>query len=346
MELGIYTFGDLSADWDTGLVPSGGERIDTMLAIARLADEVGLDVIGVGEHHGLKYVNSATAATLAAMAAVTRNIRLTSAATLLAAADPVRTLQEFATVDLISKGRAEIMFGRGVSMDHYGLFGLERADNDAIFAEKPDLFAQLNAQERVTWQGQFRAPLLEAEIAPRPVQPRLPVWIAAGSIPSVERAARLGYPLALPLVARLEGAIAHNAGLVAAYRQAWTEAGRPVHEARTATFSFLTVSEKQADIDRDYFGAFDRYMRPHFKQPLSREVYRTMLAPGGGLVAGTVQQVTEKILAIHEATGDARHLGHIDLGGQPFGRIANAIELLGTRVAPAIRKYTQASPTP
>jgi alkanesulfonate monooxygenase SsuD/methylene tetrahydromethanopterin reductase-like flavin-dependent oxidoreductase (luciferase family) len=192
MELGIYTFGDIVADPHTGRKPTAGERMQQMLDMALLADEGGLDVIGVGEHHGLGFVNSATATTIAGMAARTKRIRLTSASTLLSTADPVRTFQEFATADLVSGGRVEIIFGRGAFNDNFPLFGFDMKDYDALFAEKLQLFELLNSNERVTWSGRFRPPLDNSEIAPRPHQPKLPVSIGALSQGSVSRAARLG----------------------------------------------------------------------------------------------------------------------------------------------------------
>ena len=198
MELGIYTFGDMVADPHTGRKPSPVEKMRQLLDLAKLADEAGLDIIGVGEHHGLDYVNSATATLIAAMAAVTRRIRLTSASTLLSTADPVRTFQEFAMADLVSGGRVEIIFGRGAFTDNFPLFGFDLKDYDALFMEKLALFAELNSHDHVTWSGQFRPALDNAEIAPRPAQPTVPVSIGAGSPGSVARAARLGYPLTMP----------------------------------------------------------------------------------------------------------------------------------------------------
>ena len=168
MKLGIYTFGDLVQDVRTGETVSARERTRQMLDMAKLADDAGLDVVGVGEHHGLRYVNSATATRLSAMAAITTRIRLTSASTSIGTADPVRTFQEFATADLVSNGRVEVIFGRGAFTDNFPLFGFELKDYDALFLEKVKLFAELNAHERVSWSGRFRARLVDAEIAPRP----------------------------------------------------------------------------------------------------------------------------------------------------------------------------------
>jgi alkanesulfonate monooxygenase SsuD/methylene tetrahydromethanopterin reductase-like flavin-dependent oxidoreductase (luciferase family) len=203
MELGLYTFGDLTANPRTGRPPGPQERMI-------LAGEAGLDIVGVGEHHGVGFVNSATAVTIAAMAQATKQIRLTSAVTLLSTADPVRTFQEFATADLVSEGRVELIFGRGAFTESFPLFGFDLKDYDALFAEKLGLFAEINTKGRVTWSGRFRPALHEAEIAPRPAQGRLPVWIGAGSTASIERAARLGYPLAIRSSAALFSAMLNS----------------------------------------------------------------------------------------------------------------------------------------
>ena len=294
MELGIYTFGDLVADPRTGRTKAARERMRDMIEMAKLADEAGLDVIGVGEHHALRYVNSATATILAAMAAATRRIRLTSASTSISTADPVRTFQEFATANLVSDGRVELIFGRGAFTDNFPLFGFSLEDYDALFVEKVALFSELNAHERVTWSGRFRPPLQDAEIAPRPAQPKLPTWIGAGSPESVVRAALLGYPIAIPI---LGGSLAGYARTAALYRHAWQEGGRPVHEARIATFSHLHVTETSEATREDFFPYYSAYLEPLFKGPMPRATYEQMLSPQGSLVGGSAQEVIDKILA-------------------------------------------------
>jgi alkanesulfonate monooxygenase SsuD/methylene tetrahydromethanopterin reductase-like flavin-dependent oxidoreductase (luciferase family) len=340
MELGLYTFGDLVADPHTGRKASAPERMRQMLEIARLADAAGLDIIGVGEHHGLGFVNSATATTIAAMAAVTQRIRLTSASTLLSTADPVRTFQEFATADLVSGGRVEIIFGRGAFTDNFPLFGFDLRDYDALFVEKLGLFAELNDKDHVTWSGRFRPALRDAEIAPRPAQAKLPVWIGAGSPATVARAARLGFPLVLPI---LGGSLPGYAELAAIYRQAWRESGRPPGEARVAAFSHLHVTETPEETQRDFYPDYSAYLAPLFKGPLPPATFEQMLSPHGGLVGGSVQQVIDKILTIGQALGATRYVGQIDIGGQPFAQVAKGIELFAAKVAPVVRRET-ASP--
>ncbi|MGI4885438.1 MAG: LLM class flavin-dependent oxidoreductase [Janthinobacterium lividum] len=332
MELGIYTFGDLVADPKTGRTISAKERMRQLLDLARLADQAGLDVLGVGEHHGLNFVNSATATTLAAMAAVTERIRLTSATTLLSTADPVRTFQEFATVDLVSDGRAELIFGRGAFLDNFPLFGFDQQDYDALFVEKIGLFAQLNAEERVSWEGQFRAPLRNAEIAPRPVQPRLPVWIGAGSPGSLARAAALGYPVAMPM---LGGSLPGYARLAAFYRQQWAEQ-QPDKPFQLAVFSHLHLSETARQTQEDFYPYYSAYLEPLFKGPMPKRQYEEMLAPMGSLVGGSPQQVIDKLLLL-KSMGVTRYVGQLDIGGQPFADVAKGLELFMTKVAPALK---------
>jgi len=341
MEFGIYTFGDIVPDPKTGRAISGQERMRQMLDMARLADEAGLDIFGVGEHHALRYVNSATATLIAAMAAITKRIRLTSASTLISTADPVRTFQEFATADLVSEGRVEIIFGRGAFLDNFPLFGHDLNDYDELFVEKLGLFAMLNAQERVSWSGRFRPPLHDAEIAPRPAQKQLPVWIGAGSPASIARAAALGYPLALPMVG---GSLDKYAQAAALYRQAWQRSGRDARDLRLATFAHLHVTERPQETREDFYPYYSAYLAPLFKGPMPPAVFAQMLSPQGALLGGSTEEVIDKILAQHEALGTTRCVGQIDIGGQSFARVAKGIEIFATKVAPAVRAATATNP--
>ena len=333
VELGIYTFGDIVPDAHSGHAVSASERTRQMLEMASLADEAGLDIVGVGEHHGLRYVNSATATIIAAMAARTKRIRFTSATTSISTADPVRTFQEFATADLVSGGRVELIFGRGAFTDNFPLFGYDLDDYDALFLEKVELFAKLNAYERVTWSGKHRPPLFDAEIAPRPTQRALPVWIGAGSPNSVIRAATLGYPLAIPV---LGGSTAGYAQLGALYRQAWGAAGHDPTKARIAAFGHLHITETSRETREDFFPYYRAYLEPIFRGNMPRATYDQMLSPSGSLVGGSVTEVVDKLGALRDAVGITRFVGQIDIGGQPFGDVAHGIELLATRVAPQL----------
>lgn len=304
-----------------------------MIDMAVLADEAGLDIIGVGEHHGAEFVNSATAVTLAAMAQAMRRIRLTSAVTLLSTADPVRTFQEFATADLVADDRIELIFGRGAFTDIFPLFGYDLDDYDALFAEKIGLFAKLNARCNVSWQGRFRPALHEADIAPRPVQPQLPVWLGCGSPGSVERAARLDYPIAIPV---LGGTFKGYAQLAQHYRHARALAGHRPEDSQIAIFSHLHVTENQAQTDA-FYPNFAAYLRPLFKGAMHRPVFDQMLAPGGSLVGGSEQQVIDKLSMLREMTGARLYVGPIDIGDQDFRAVAKGIELFASQVAPLLR---------
>src|SRR6478735_6314522 len=257
MELGLYTFGDLVADPKTGKTISSQERMRQMIELAQIADQSGLDILGVGEHHSLKFVNSATATTIAAMAAVTKRIRLTSATTLISTADPVRTFQEFATADLISEGRVELIIGRGAFTEGFPLFGFDTTDYDALFMEKLALFDELNSNERVSWKGKFRPELIDQEIAPRPSQKKLPVWIGAGSLNSVARAAALGYPVVIPV---LGSTLDNYAQLAQVYRQSWASSGHDPKDARIAIFSHLHVTKTYEQTSEDFFPYYSAYL--------------------------------------------------------------------------------------
>ncbi|WP_238368490.1 LLM class flavin-dependent oxidoreductase [Mesobacterium pallidum] len=334
MQLGIYTFGDLTGDPETGRPITAAARMRQMIDLARQADAQGLDIVGVGEHHGAGFVNSATAATIAAMAAVTERIRFTSASTLLSTADPVRTFQEFATADLVSGGRVELVFGRGAFTDNFPLFGFDLKDYDALFLEKLDLFSVLNKGSPVTWSGRFRPPLNQAEIAPRPVQKQLPVFIGAVSRDSVERAAMLGYPLAMPL---LGGKIAGYAQLAAAYRAAWDHAGHS-GTPRIAAYSHLHVSRTEDETRQDFYPYYAAYMKPLFRgQAMPREVFEDWLGPESAFVGGTVAQVVDKLSRMREAIGFTRYVGQIDIGGQPAERVSAGLSIFATEVAGALR---------
>lgn len=334
MKLGIYTFGDLRPDPVSGKIVSPSQRMSQMLEMAKLADDAGLDLIGVGEHHGLDYVNSATATTIAAMAAVTKRIRLTSATTLIATADPVRTFQEFATADLVSDGRVEIILGRGAFNDNYPLFGQDMADYDALFVEKLGLLDQLNASERVTWRGRFRPALDDAVIAPRPAQARLPVSIGALSTQTAQRAARAGYPLAMPM---LGGTIDRYGETARHYRAAWADHGRTRSgSSEIAVFGHAHVSDA-SDAMAAFYPYYSAYLQPMFNGPMPRDAYQAFWSPQGSFVAGSPQQVIDKLAALYAATSCHLFAGQIDIGAQPFAQVMRGIELLAAKVAPALR---------
>jgi probable LLM family oxidoreductase len=339
MEIGIYTFAETTPDPATGRTVAGAERMRDLLEEIELADQVGLDVFGVGEHHRPDYAASAPAVVLAAAAARTRRIRLTSAVTVLSSDDPVRVFQEFATLDLISNGRAEIMAGRGSFIESFPLFGYQLDDYDSLFAEKLELLLRLRAGERVSWSGRHRAPLDDRGVYPRPVQDPLPVWVAAGGTPqSVARAGTLGLPLALAIIG---GQPERFVPLVQLYRESARRAG---HDASALpvginSHGFLAASSREAADAAfpPYLDVMGRIGRERGWPPPTRQRFDAERSPRGALLVGSPQEVAEKILFEHELFDNSRFLLQLTVGTMPHAAVMRAIELLGTEVAPAVR---------
>lgn len=339
MEIGICTFAETTPDPATGRAASPQQRLREVVEEAVLADELGLDVYGVGEHHRPDFAASAPTVVLAAIAARTKRIRLTSAVTVLSSADPVRVFQEFATVDLLSGGRAEIMAGRGSFVESFPLFGQDLNDYDALFAEKLDLLLRVRASERVTWRGRFRPAIDGRGVYPRPVQEPLPVWIAVGGTPqSVARAGTLGLPLALAIIG---GEPARFGPLVELYRHAAREAG---HDPATLPVGinlhgWLADDSRQAadEFFPSYAEAMTRIGRERGWPPTTRAQFDAMRGPRGSLLVGTPEEMVEKVLAQHEVFGHTRFLAQLTVGSMPHAKVMRAIELLGTKVAPAVR---------
>ncbi len=339
-ELGLYTFGELTPVASTGKAISARQRLAEILAAAKLADDAGLDVFAVGEHHRLDMSISATPVVLAAIAARTQRIRLASAVTILSTADPVRVFEDFATVDLISGGRAELIVGRGVFTESFPLFGCDLADYDDLFAEKLALLQQLNAAERVTWQGRFRSALVASPISPRPAQGRLPIWVGSGCTPaSVERAGALGLPLALANISIPPAQLAPMGEL---YRRTASEAGHDAGELRFSIATHMHVRENSQDALNEFYPYYAGYFRnhtpAHFRaQEITRADYEKRASPHGALFVGSPQQIIDKILYERELFGHQRFLAQIDIGGLPFASVAAVIELFATKIAPAVR---------
>ncbi len=364
MELGLATFADLPLGADP---PHAAQRLRELLEEIELADELGLEVFGVGEHHRPDYAVSAPPIALAAAAARTQSIRLSSAVTVLSSADPVRVFQDFATLDLLSGGRAEIMAGRGSFTESFPLYGFDLDDYDELFAEKLELLLALRASERVTWSGRHRAALHDVGVYPRPLQDPLPVWIAVGGTPaSVARAGMLGLPL---MIAIIGGPPARFVPLVDLYRRAVAQGHAPAGgEGEGATFEgsgavkaetvapgaasgpagpavginshtyLAPTSQRAAD---EYFPAYSQVMnrigRERGWPPMARAQFDAACGPEGHLLVGSPQQVVEKILAEHELFGHDRFLAQVSIGALPHARAMRAIELFGNEVAPIVR---------
>ncbi|HEY7771233.1 LLM class flavin-dependent oxidoreductase [Longimicrobium sp.] len=340
MELGIYTFAEVAPDPVTGRTVNAAERLRDLMEEMELADQVGLDVFGVGEHHRPDYAVSSPAVVLAAAAERTKRIRLTSAVTVLSSDDPVRVFQDFATLDLLSGGRAEIMAGRGSFIESFPLFGYDLQDYDALFSEKLELLLKLRESEHVTWSGRHRAPLAGQGVYPRPVQEPLPVWIAVGGTPqSVVRAATLGLPLAVAIIG---GMPEQFAPLVQLYRDAGARAGHDATKLPVSINShgYIADSSRQAadEFYPPYADVMTRIGRERGWPLTTRQQYEAQLTRRGALVVGSPSEVIDKILFQHEIFRHERFLLQFSIGTMPHRQIMRCIELFGTEVAPAVRK--------
>jgi probable LLM family oxidoreductase len=333
MELGLATFADLAS----GVSP--GQRMRELLEEAELADQLGLDVFAVGEHHRADFLVSSPAVALAAIAARTERIRLSSAVTVLSSDDPVRVFQQFAHVDLISGGRAEIMAGRGSFTESFPLFGYDLDDYDELFAEKLELLLRIGESAHVTWTGKHRAPLNDAGVWPRPIQDPLPVWVAVGGTPqSVVRAGALGLPLTVAIIG---GQPERFVPLVDLYRQALEAAGHDPADARVAINTHAFVGETSSAADRafaaPYLAMMNRIGRERGWPPSGRPEYDALRSPRGALAAGSPGEVAEKILFEHELFGHQRYVGQMSVGAVAHADVMRSIELFGTEVAPVVR---------
>jgi probable LLM family oxidoreductase len=338
MQIGIDSFA--AALQNTGTALSGAEAIGQLLDRIEQADQVGLDVFGIGEHHRVEYLDSATAVILAAAAARTKRIRLTSAVTVLSAADPVRVFQEFATLDLVSQGRAEMVVGRGSSIEAFPLFGFDLDDYDALFTEKLNLLLTIRDQERVHWSGKFRPALTGQGIYPRPMQPQLPVWLGVGGTPqSFVRAGMLGLPL---MVAIIGGDTHRFRPLIDMYRNAGKQAGYSPEQLQVGLHSLGYVAETTEQALEEFYPGYAQTFSSRARErggaPVTRGQFMAQTGPLGALLVGSPEEVAAKILRHSEALGGiSRVTFQMDVATLPHQKLMESIELLGTRVAPLIR---------
>jgi probable LLM family oxidoreductase len=341
MQIGIDSFAASIPDPETGTTIAPTERLRNLLEEIKLADEMGLDVFGIGEHHRSEFLDSAPTIILAAAAGQTKNIRLSSAVTVLSAADPVRVFQEFATLDLISGGRAEIVAGRGSFTEAYPLFGLKLEDYDDLFTEKLDLLLKIRDNLKVTWSGKHRPTLKDQAIYPRPLQEQLPIWLGVGGTP--QSFARAGF-LGLPLMVAIIGGEQHRfRPLIDLYREAGSRAGHSPDKLKVGLhmFGFLgDTSQKAADdFYPSYATMFSQIGKERGWAPTTREQFDFTRGPQGAYLIGDPQYVIDKILYTHEALGGVARLDfQMTAATLPHENMMHSIELLGTKVAPAIRK--------
>ncbi len=339
-EIGLYSFAELTPDSSTGQMISPAERIRDLLEEITLADQVGLDVFGLGEHHRVDFVSSAPEVILGAAASLTKNIRLTSAVTVLSSDDPIRVFQRFASLDLVSAGRAEIIAGRGSFIESFPLFGYDLNDYDELFTEKLDLLLALREHDRITWKGEFRAPLDNLAVYPRPVQNPLPVWVGVGGTPeSVVRAASRGLPMALAIIG---GMPERFAPFVDLYRRAAAEFN---YDPKTLPISInshgFIADTKQQALDESFpaaQSAMNRIGRERGWAPMQRNQYEAAAERRGSNFVGSPDDIIEKMLFQHSIFNHQRFLLQMSVGTMPHDKMMHAIELLGTRVAPVVRK--------
>jgi probable LLM family oxidoreductase len=344
VELGVYTFAELTPEVEGGPVVDARKRLRDLIEEIELADQVGLDVFGVGEHHRPDFAVSAPAVALAAAAERTERIRLTSAVSVISSDDPVRVFQDFATLDLLSGGRAEIMAGRGSFVESFPLFGYDLDDYDELFAEKLELLLAVRGQTEVTWDGRLRPPIDGRGVYPRPLQDPLPVWVAVGGSPeSAIRTGRLGLPMALAIIGGEPARFKPFAELHAA---AAAEAGAPPPALSINSHGFVApTSQAAADLAFPPFARMmDRIGRERGWQPMTRAAFEASRRPEGANFVGSPAEVAEKILAQHAIFNHDRFLIQFSVGTLPHADVMRSIELFGTEVAPLVRRELNAAP--
>ena len=342
MEIGVYTFADLGTHPITKQIITPRQRMLNLMEEIELADQLGLDVFAVGEHHRPDYLISAPAVVLGAAAVKTKNIKLSSAVTVLSSDDPVRVFQQFAEVDLLSGGRAEIMAGRGSFIESFPLFGYKLEDYDELFSEKLEMLLQLNENEIFSWKGKHIQTITKRGVYPRPYQKKLPIWIGVGGTPeSVVRAAEHGLPMALAIIGGLP---ARFVSYVQLYKNVYTKAGYDLSKMQLSINSHTYIADDAQQARDEFYPPYSDVMNRIGKErgwpPGTREQFEASTEPEGALLVGSPQQVIDKILYQHELFNHTRFLAQMSLGAMPHDKILHALELLGTKVAPAIKKYT------
>ena len=343
MEIGIYTFADVGTHPITKEVITPQQRLINLMEEIELADQVGLDVFAVGEHHRPDYAVSAPVVVLGAAAVRTKSIKLSSAVTVLSSDDPVRVFQQFATIDLLSGGRAEIMAGRGSFIESFPLFGYNLNDYEKLFSEKLEMIVRLNESERITWKGKHTQSINNLGVYPRPYQHKLPIWVGVGGTPeSVVRAAEYGLPMALAIIG---GMPARFAAYTQLYREVYQKAAHDMNELKLGINSHAYIADTSQQARDEFYPPYAEVMaqigRERGWSPMNREQFDASTDKHGALLVGSPQQVIDKILYEHELFGHSRFLAQMSIGAMPHKQILHAIELLGTKVAPEVKKYIE-----
>ncbi len=340
MELGLTTFAETYVEPHWGTPIDAGQRLRQVIEEVQKAEEVGLDVYGIGEHHRPDFASSAPAVVLAAAAGRTERIRLTPAVSVLSSDDPVRVFQQYATLDLLSTGRAELLVGRGSFIESFPLFGYALEDYDELFAEKLDLLLAVRDNETVSWTGRFRPSIQERAVYPRPHQDPFPIWVGVGGNPhSIVRAGVRGLPVALAIIG---GAPHRFASLANLHRRTLEEHGFDSKRAPLAVHAHGFVGDERAEAADFYYPSYAEAMSRLGEErgwgPMTRPQFDSMRSPEGSLVLGDPDDVAAKILRWREVLGIERFMLHISVGTLPHDRVLHAIELLGTEVAPRVRR--------
>lgn len=340
VEFGVMTFADMEPEKVPGKGINAHQRIQNLLEEVKLSDKLGIDVFGVGEHHRDDYAVSSPTSILSAAAAVTENIKLSSAVTVLSSEDPVRVYQQFATVDLISGGRAEIMAGRGSFIESFPLFGFDLNDYNQLFDEKLDLLLQINKNETVNWEGGLRAPIQNKGVYPRALEGEIPVWIAAGGTPaSAVRAAKLNLPLMLAIIGGMSEQFVPFINL---YKQTALQNGVAKEDLQVGINNHVYVGENDQEIADAFFPYYaqmmDRVGKSRGWQPMSRDQFEYMRSEKGSLMVGSVEKVVDKLVYEYELFGFTRFFAQASLGFVPHEMTMKSIELFATQVIPEFRR--------
>ena len=340
MEFGISTFGEIVPDKVAGNAVNAHKRVQELLKEAKLADEIGLDVFALGEHHRADYVISSPEIILSAAAAITKNIKFISAVTVLSSADPVRVFQHFATLDLISNGRAEIMAGRGSFIESFPLFGYDLNDYDELFIEKLELLLNINQHEIVNWKGTHRASINNLGVYPRPLQQQLPIWIAVGGTPaSVVRAGSLNLPLTIAI---LGGSPVQFTQLTSLYRNAAQKAGHNVDKLQLCINEHLYLADSSGKARDEFWMIYEKMMNKIGRErgwgKMTRDHFNNLCDPDGPLLVGGVKEVTEKLIYQYKLFNNTRFLAQIISGDIAHEKIMHSIELFGKEVVPAVKE--------
>lgn len=338
IEFGLYSLGDHIANPHTGERISTEQRMQEFIEAAKLAEQAGIDVFGIGESHQEYFASQAHAVILGAIAQATENIKVTSSSTIISTSDPVRVYEDFATIDLISKGRAEIVAGRASRVGLFDLLGYSLRDYEELYEEKFELLNKLNEEKQITWSGQFRAPLNRADIYPQPKNGSLPIWRAVGGAPA--SAIKAGYAGAPMMLATLGGPSTSFKVAIDAYREAAERNGYDPSTLPIGTTGLFYTAETSQQAMREFYPHINNGMKLVNGQGFPKQLFAQSADVRDALIVGSPQEIIEKILYQHELFGHQRYLAQMDFGGVPFEKIVKMIELIGTEILPAVKKYT------